>query len=164
MGSVKKTHAACCHRWESPSATVSLLPGNTAISLNAPSLEPVHDQACHSDNKTVIRSQRREVLQSAYIMVSCDWEVWPSSTRTDHAKEHNWRPGNQMVVVLSPPKTLVQSKLVLNNGTRSDCYQINQDKTWEEQAMSDFTQQITALNTLPSKKRGVHISKNNFTK
>lgn len=166
----RKPVAACCHRWEPPSATVGLLPGHTAISLNAPSLEPVHDQACHRDNKTVIRSQRREVLQSASIMVSCDCELWPSSTGTDHTEEYSWHQGNQLVVALSPPlnpraeEISPTYRFMLNNTTRSDCYEINHDKTWEGQAMSRFTQQITALNTIPSKKWGVHSSNNNFTK
>lgn len=95
IGSVMKTHAVCCHSWESPSAAVSLLPGNTAVSLKTPSLEPVHDQSCHRDNKTVIRSQRGDVLQSATIMVSYNCKVWSSSTGTDHAKEYNWHRGNQ---------------------------------------------------------------------
>lgn len=96
----RKAMQRCRHRWDSPSATVSLLPGNTAISLNAPSPEPVHHQARQREHKTVIRSQRRETLQSALIRASRDCELWPSSTGSDHAKERNWLQGNQLVVVL----------------------------------------------------------------
>lgn len=121
------------------------------------------------DNRTVIRSQRREVLQSASIMVSSDWELWPSSTGTDHAEEDNWRQANQLVFPLSPPRhprpeeISPTYKFMLNNSRRGDCDETNHDKTSEEEGMSSFAKQITALTTTPLKQWEVHISYNNFT-
>lgn len=77
------------------------------------SLEPVHGKARCGDNTTLIRSLRRQVLQSTSIMVSWVCKVWSSTTGIDHAKDYNCCQGNKLVVALSPEEI-----------SRTCCYEI----------------------------------------